>query len=65
MLVYTCQNLILNVHSKKFRNYNKFSIANEIELKLRDTNFFYYSVERKKHDENIHNNMQPSKQKEQ
>ena len=36
---------------------------NEIELKSKDKNFFYYSTERKTHDRNTCNNMKPSNQK--
>lgn len=49
------------VHSTfiDYRNCNKFSFANEIEMKSRDAKFFYYFVERKTHDRNTCNNMQP------
>ncbi len=63
----------LNLHFKCFpcgtvghycRNGKAFVATNEFELKTRDTNFFYYSLEKKAHDINTCNNMQPSKHKE-
>lgn len=46
------------------RNCKKFPIANEIELKSRNKIFFYYFVERKTHNRNTCNNVQPSKHRE-
>lgn len=41
------------------RNVNKFATANEFELKIRDTNFFYNYMKRKTCDRNTCNRMWP------